>query len=198
MTDIIPASMTIDPWPEITRVIQFGNNVVGPESALRLCVEANLRITGDAEAYKRPSSLKDGEQHFFVGGIFLVTPGKESHILVADWGFPTEQYRLKIPLDTGHPGWVWKYQVPLILENTDDYSNFKQILRTSRMGSAIYAPMMWQGTFLGQMIAAAQARYTFRPADLDRITTMAAVATSLYVAKGGREWLQAMWQDTID
>ena len=73
MSDVIPASLTNNPWPEIARAVQAGNDAADAEAALRECVEASLRINGDAEAYKRPGSLKDGERHFFVGGVFLVT-----------------------------------------------------------------------------------------------------------------------------
>ena len=197
MSDVIPASLTADPWPEVAHAIQAANGAADPEAALRICVETSLRITGDAEAYKRPGSLKDGERHFFVGGVFLVAPDNASHLLVAEWGFPPEQHRLNFPLDTGHPGWTWKNRKPLILENTDEHSDFKQILKTSRMGSAMYAPMLWQGKFLGQIITAAQARNTFSRPDRDRIATMAAIATGLFIAKGGPEWLDRVWRETI-
>ena len=140
------------------RATQAANDANDPETALSICVETSLRITGNAAAFKQPSSLKTGERHFFVGGVFLVAPDNASHLLVAEWGFPPEQHRLNFPLDTGHPGWTWKNRQPLILENTDEHSDFKQILKTSRMGSAMYAPMLWQGQFIGQIITAAQAR----------------------------------------
>ena len=197
MSDVIPASLTADPWPEVARAIRAANGATDPEAALRICVETSLRITGAAEAYKRPGSLKDGERHFFVGGVFLVAPDNASHLLGAEWGFPPEQHRLNFPLDTGHPGWTWKNRQPLILENTDEHSDFKQILKTSRMGSAMYAPMLWQGQFIGQIITAAQARNTFSRPDRDRIATMAAIATGLFIAKRGPEWLDRVWRETI-
>lgn len=197
MTDVIPASLTAVPWPEIIRATQAANDTTDVETALCECVQATLRIIGDAEAYKCPGALKKGERHYFVGGIFLAAPDSASHLLVAEWGFPPEQHRLHFPLDTGHPGWVWQNQTPLILENTDEHSEFKQILRTSRMGSAMYAPMQWQGEFLGQIITAAQARNTFSPPDRDRIAAMATIAASLYIAKGGPAWLEQAWRDTI-
>ena len=36
----------------------------------------------------------------------------------------------------------------------------KQYLKTSRMGSSIYAPLLWKGRFVGQLIMASQARNT--------------------------------------
>ena len=197
MSDVIPASLTNNPWPEIARAVQAGNDAADAEAALRECVEASLRINGDAEAYKRPGSLKDGERHFFVGGVFLVTPDNASHLLVSEWGFPSDQHRLHFPLNTGHPGWVWKNRTPLILENTDEHADFKQILKTSRMGSALYAPMLWEGQFLGQIIIAAQTRNTFSRPDCNRIAAIASIATGLFIAKGGPDWLAGVWRDTI-
>lgn len=197
MTDVIPASLTDEPWPEIVRATQAANDATDVETALRECVQATLRIIGDAEAYKRPGALKEGERHYFVGGVFLVAPDKASHLLVAEWGFPPEQHRLHFPLDTGHPGWIWQNRTPLILENTDEHSDFKQILKSSRMGSAMYAPMLWEGQFLGQTITAAQARNTFSRPDRDRIAAMASIAAGLYMAKGGPDWLDQAWRDTI-
>lgn len=197
MTDVVPASLTADPWPEIVRATQAANDANDVEAALRECVQATLRIIGDAEAYKRPGALKEGERHYFVGGVFLVAPDEASHLLVAEWGFPPEQHRLHFPLDTGHPGWVWQNRTPLILENTDEHSDFKQILKSSRMGSAMYAPMLWEGKFLGQIITAAQARNTFSRPDRDRIAAMASIAAGLYMAKNGPDWLDGAWRDTI-
>jgi signal transduction protein with GAF and PtsI domain len=112
-------------------------------------------------------------------------PSAAEHLLVSERGFPPEQHRLRIPLELGHPGWVFTHQVPLLLANTDEHSDFKQILKTARMGSAMYVPMLWRGKFLGQMIMAAQARHTFAQADLQILRAMAGMATATFVAAGG-------------
>lgn len=195
MNDIVPASLTHDPWPETARAMQAANDAEDPEDALRICVETTLRITGDADAHERPGALAEDERHFFVGGVFLAAPDGASHLLVAEWGFPPEQHRLNFPLDTGHPGWTWKNRVPLVLENTDEHTAFTQILKTARMGSACYAPMLWRGRFLGQIITAAQARNTYSPADRDRIAAMASAAAGLFLAKDGPAWLERVWQE---
>ncbi len=83
----------------------------------------------------------------------------------------------------------------MILENTDEHSDFKQILKSARMGSAIYAPMIWQGEFIGHMITAAQARNTFAPPDLVRLQALAAMATAAYMAKDGPAFLAKCWRD---
>lgn len=195
MKDVVPASLTHDPWPEVARAVQVACDSQDVETALHECVCASLRITGEAAAKDRPGALKPGETPFFVGGVFLAAPDGASHLLVAEWGFPSEQHRLNFPLDTGHPGWIWKNRKPLILENTDAHNDFKQILKTSRMGSAMYAPMLWDGQFIGQIITAAQARNTYSPPDRDRIAAMASIAAGLYAAKNGPAWLAETWQD---
>ncbi len=160
-------------------------NAEDAESALRLITQATFDLLGDRRAHLHPGALKPGEQQFFVSGIFLVTPAADQHLLIAEHGFPPEQHRLRIPIDTGHPGWVYRHQQPLILANTDSYTDFKQILKTSRMGSALYGPMFWRGQLIGQLITAAQARHTFEPADLDILVAFAHLASSLYIAHEG-------------
>lgn len=162
------------------------------ETALRLATQATFDLLGDRQAHQRPDALKEGECQFFVSGVFLVTPATDAHILVAEHGFPPEQHRLRIPIDTGHPGWVYQHQCPLILANTDTHADFKQILKTARMGSALYGPMLWQGQMIGQLISAAQARHTFEPADLDILMAFAHLASALYNAHGGTAFLRSI------
>ncbi len=197
MTEVVPCSLTESPWDEIARATQAASNAGGPEEAVRAFVHCALRVTGDIAAHEHPGALKPGERHFHVGGAFMVSPDETSHFLIAEWGFPAEQHRLAYPLDTGHPGWVWKNQQALILENTDEHPTFTQILKTARMGSAIYAPMFWQDRFMGHMICAAQARNTYQPADLGRLQILAAVATGLYMAKDGPTFLETIWKERM-
>jgi signal transduction protein with GAF and PtsI domain len=53
--------------------------------------------------------------------------------------------RPRVPLDLGHAGQVVQHQRPLLLANADEATDFRQILKTARMGSALLAPMFWQG-----------------------------------------------------
>jgi putative methionine-R-sulfoxide reductase with GAF domain len=195
VADVVPSSLTDDPWGEVARAAQAAANGEDAEAALREIVHAALRITGDRTAHQRPGALKPGERHFHVAGVFMVSPDETCHLLLAEWGFPAEQHRLYYPLDTGHPGWVWKHEQALILENTDQHGDFKQILQTARMGSAIYAPMIWQGKFIGHLITAAQARNTFSPPDLVRLQALAALAASAYMARNGPEQLAQIWRE---
>jgi len=195
MTAVLPNSLTDDPWDETARAAQAAADAEDAEAAVREFVHAALRITGDATAHEKPGALKPGERHFSVGGAFMVSPDDRSHFLIAEWGFPPEQHRLYYPLDTGHPGWVWKNEQALILENTDDHADFKQILKSARMGSAIYAPMIWQGRFIGHLITAAQARNTYSPPDLVRLQALAGMATAAYIAHGGPVFLAQIWDN---
>lgn len=162
------------------------------ESALAELTGAVFSLLGDRRAHERPGALKAGEHQFFVAGIFLVTPARDAHLLVAEHGFPPDQHRLRIPIDAAHPGWVYQHQVPLLLANTDEHADFKQILRTARMGSALYGPMLWRGEMLGQLIVAAQARNTFDDADLAVLMAFAELCTATYVARGGPTLLDSL------
>jgi len=63
------------------------------------------------------------------------------------------------------------------------------------MGSAIYAPMIWQGRFIGHLITAAQARNTYSPPDLVRLQALAGMATAAYIAHGGPVFLAQIWDN---
>jgi len=164
-------------------------NATEAESALQLVTRAVFDLLGDRQAHRRAGALKPGERQFFVSGIFLLALAADSHILTAEHGFPPEQHRLRIPIDTGHPGWVYRHQRPLLLANTDAHADFQQILKTSRMGSALYGPMFQRGQMIGQLIMAAQARHTFEQTDLDILVAFAHFAATLYAAHDGT----ALW-----
>jgi GAF domain len=168
-------------------------NAPDPESAIRILAKACHETLGDRSAHLKPGALKDGEHQFMVAGAFFVTPDQRYHMLVGNVGFPPEQRRLLVPIDGGHPGMVYATRDKLILKNTDDHGSFKQYLKSSRMGSAIFAPIIWKEEFLGQLIMAAQARHTMRDEDLDKIVAMSKVATGVWVAQGGPGWLAAQY-----
>lgn len=161
-----------------------------PEEALGHLVRAWVGALGDRQAYLRPGSLREGERQSFIGGCFMVTPDHGWHLLVAGEGFPQEQRRLMIPIDAGHPGRVRASGEPMLLANTDEHGDFRQYLKSSRMGSSIYAPLHWEGQFIGQIVMAAQARWTLRASDLAVLIALAPLAAALWIAKGGPKWLE--------
>jgi hypothetical protein len=166
-------------------------NAAGPEEAINALARAYIDLLGDRKAHLEPGALKPGEKQYFISGGFFVTPDKRYHMLVGSVGFPAEQKRLMVPIDGGHPGWVYANRSKLILKNTDDHEAFRQYLKTSRMGSTIFAPIIWKGEFLGQIVMAAQARHTMRDDDLAVLVACSRVAAGAWVAHGGPAWLTA-------
>lgn len=161
----------------------------GPEEAIHGIAQAFYATLGDRAAHEKPGALKDGERQFFVAGAFFPTPDRRYHMLVGNVNFPPEQKRLMVPIDGGHPGWVYANRTNLILKNTDEHGGFKQYLKTARMGSTIFAPLFWKGDFVGQLILAAQARNTMRDQDLAALVPCAHIAAGAWIAHGGPAWL---------
>ena len=144
---------------------------------------------GDADAAMRPGALRPGETSYSVSGVFLITPDTKYNMLVANTGFPAEQRRLAIPIEWNHPGQVVATRKPLLLENTDDHADFRQFLKSSRMGSSVYVPMFADGNMFGQVVVAAQARWTYGPGDLEAMGAIAAAGETVWRQLGGEAWL---------
>ncbi|MEN9775062.1 MAG: hypothetical protein RL322_2132 [Pseudomonadota bacterium] len=160
-----------------------------PEHALHHLVSAWVAGLGNRQAHLQAGTLRPGERQYYVGGCFMVTPDQNWHMLIANSGFPAEQRRLMIPIEAGHPGRVRQSGQPMLLANTDEHGDFRQYLKSSKMGSSIYAPLFWEGRFIGQIVMAAQARYTMAADDLAVLVALAPLVSALWVAKGGPDWL---------
>ena len=155
------------------------------EASMSVVTKTILDILGDKTAHLKPGGLKEGENQYSVSAAVMISKTKEFNIFFAQQNFPKHQYKLKIPIDHGHPGSVVKNQKPLLLSNTDEHQDFKQILDTSRMGSSIYYPFFWNGVMLGQLICGSQARNTYRNLDLELIKPFAKIASLLWVSHNG-------------
>ena len=164
------------------------------EAALSTFCAAARSTLGDREAHEQPGGLKLGEKQFSVSGIFLLASDGRENILVAEHGFPAEQHRLRIPVELGHPGWVVENRRALLLANTDDDKDFKQILKTARMGSSMYSPLIWHDQFIGQLITASQARHTYGPHDHAIHQAFANAAAAVFMANGGPAFLRVVSQ----
>lgn len=182
-----------DPLAFVESAGQAALDAADAEASIRVLAQACLDQLGDREAHLRPGCLRAGERHYSIAGAFMVTPDRQHHMLVGSIGFPPEQERLMVPIDGGHPGHVHATRTKLILKNTDDHGAFRQYLKSSRMGSALFAPMIWQGRFHGQLIMAAQARNTMRDEDLAGIVALSKVATACWIAHGGPAWLDRVF-----
>ncbi|MEM9047948.1 MAG: GAF domain-containing protein [Pseudomonadota bacterium] len=159
------------------------------EAALRPLTLCAYEALGDPDAAARPGALKDGERDYRVAGVFLITPDRRYNMLIANHGFPAEQKRLAIPIDWNHPGEVVRTRTSILLENTDEHRAFRQFLKTSRMGSSIYAPILTGSAMIGQIVAAAQARWTYNATDLARLERLAMSAARLWQSMKGADWL---------
>lgn len=160
-----------------------------PETAINAVTRVFYANLGDRRAHERPDALAPGQSQFFVGGAFMVTPDRAKLMLVGNIGFPVDQKRLLVPIDGGNPGQVIATGAPLLLEDTTTRQDFRQYLSTSRMSSAIYAPLDASGRTIGLIIMAAQARWTFGQADLNALVALAPVATAAWLRLQGADWL---------
>lgn len=185
--------MPVDGLALVDRVGAAALAADGPEASVHAIVKACHGSLGDRAAHVRPGALKAGESQYFVAGAFMISPDGAYHMLVGSVNFPADQQRLMIPIEEGNPGWVVQNRQKLLLENTDDHGDFRQYLKTSRMGSSVYAPLFWRGKILGQLAVAAQARWTMRPADLDILVACSHIAAACWVAHGGPEWLDGIY-----
>ena len=180
-------SIHLEQLRQLMKYAQTGNAV---ETILKAFSTAAMKTLGDPSAAKIPGNLKANEYQFSVAGFFLHIPERKESCLVAEQGFPVEQHRLCIPDDVGHPGWVVKHKKPLLLSNTDEHSDFKQILKSARMGSAMYSPMFSSGTFIGQFITASQARQTYRIQDHEIHQVYTSCANLVFNALNGSSILK--------
>ena len=175
---------------QLAQLMKYAQTENAVETILKAFSTAAMKTLGDPSAAKIPGNLKANEYQFSVAGFFLHIPERKESCLVAEQGFPVEQHRLCIPDDVGHPGWVVKHKKPLLLSNTDEHSDFKQILKSAKMGSAMYSPMFSSGTFIGQFITASQARQTYRIQDHEIHQVYTSCANLVFNALNGSSILK--------
>lgn len=171
--------------------IAAARTAASPEAVVRDAMAALFDHLGDRQAHLRDGALLDGQHQFFVCGGFFATPDGRHQMLVGNTGFPPDQRRLLIPIDGGHPGVVLATGKPLLLANTHEHQGFRQYLRTARMGSAVYAPLIWDGAARGLIIMAAQAAWTMRPGDLETLVNVAPAVRDAWLRTDGPAWLDA-------
>lgn len=174
----------------LAKVASEGAKAAGPEEALALVTAAAQNILGNRNLATETGNLKAEEKDQYACGMFFILPDGERQILLAPQNYGLEQEYMVIETNIGHPGWVIANRKPLILKNTDDHGSFIKILQTFRGGSVVYAPIEWNGMFLGQIICAAQARNVMDDPDLEVLCALANLAASLWVAHKGPEMLQ--------
>lgn len=183
--DRISAADWLSRLPEIAREASGEDTT---EAAFCVLTRAVLDLLGDRNAASRPGALLDGERDYRVSGVFLISPDRRHNVLVANHGFPPEQRRLSIPIAWNNPGAVVAGEHYVLLENTDDHREFRQFLKTSKMGSSIYFPIFASGQMIGQIVGAAQARWTYSPVDLAPISALAGLVGLNWDRTDGAAW----------
>ena len=175
-----------DPTARASRAATAARDAEGVVQDSMAILQATL---GQRTTPLPPDALEPGAAQFFVAGGFFVTPDRRHQMLVGNTGFPPDQRRLLIPIDGGHPGRVIASGQPLLLHDTRANPEFRQYLRTARMGSAVYAPLFDEGMPIGLVIVAAKAFCTLWKSDLDALVAVASVVGPRWLALGGPEWL---------
>ncbi len=183
--DRVSSTAWLDAYPAL---IDEAASLPGIEDAMSILTGAARRYLGDRSAAGRNGALKTGERDYRVSGVFLIAPDRRHNVLVANHGFPTEQRRLSIPIGWNHPGQVVTTERMMLLENTDEHSEFRQFLKTSRMGSSLYMPIFTGSGMVGQIVVAAQARGTYSSDDIAPMSSLAAGVALLWEARDGPAW----------
>lgn len=163
-----------------TLVLQL-NKQRSYEKVLNLITKFSFENLGNRSNASKKNNLKKGEKNQFACGSFIML-NKKKQILIAPQNYAPEQKYMLLNTNIGHPGWVIKNKSRLILPNTDKHKSFVKILKTFRAGSAIYAPILENDKFVGQIICASQARNIMEEVDLTTLCVLANLA-SLYWTK---------------
>ncbi len=161
------------------------------EAAFSVLTRSVVETLGDGLAGTRDGALLPGERDYRVSGVFLIAPDRRHNVLVANQGFPAEQRRLSIPIAWNNPGQVVAHERFMLLENTDQHGEFRQFLKTSKMGSSIYMPIFAGGAMIGQIVAASQARWTYSAQDIAPMAMLAALAGLAWDKTDGANWWAA-------
>jgi len=175
------------------RIAAEGAAAHEPEEALYAITRAIPALLGDASAALRPNAFRETPPPVTGAAAvaFMATADRQHHMITAPVNFAPEQYHELVDIRLGHPGEVAKTRQPMLLRDTALHAGFVKILQTFRAGSSMFAPILWQGDYLGVLICANAARNTFGEADLIAHRGFAALAASLWVAQGGPAWMAA-------
>lgn len=100
-----------------------------------------------------------------------------SHLVVeASQGVSLTEANLSIPVDYGLIGDVVSARDTVLVENTDDEPEYRQLLESRRIRSAIYAPLKWREEIYGVVFAGCEVKYGFTENDLNLLAALAVQA----------------------
>jgi hypothetical protein len=176
------------------RVAAEGAAAPGPEEALWAITRTVPALLGDPAAALRPNAFRE-EPAPRIGAaatVFLRMPDGRHHLISAPVNFAPSQHHELVAIELGHPGHVAKTRQPMLLHDTALHASFVKILQSFRAGSSMFAPLLWQGEYLGVLICANAARGTYAEADLAALQGFAGLGAALFMAHGGPAWLAGM------
>ena len=163
-----------------------------PELAVSRITRIALEVLGERASAPQSGGTKAGAAEFKCAGIFFAAPARDHLILLAEQGYPPEQHRARISIHDSNPGLVVRTGQPKIVPNTDEDPNFRQILKTTRVGSSVYLPVVWQRQVLGMFNVAAQARYALAEPDLRMGLLFANLSAATWMALDGPRYLEQL------
>ena len=168
----------------------------------RLAREASLESDPEASVWHFTRALPSllgsrphiapGDVRQFAAVVFMLTPDERHHLVVAPVNFQPEQWHERVAATLGHPAHVRRLQAPLLLRDTAHHPSFVKILQTFRARSSMFAPLMWDGRYLGTLICACSVPETFSESDLKVHETMASVLSLVWTARGGPDWMRQL------
>jgi hypothetical protein len=176
------------------RVAAEGAAAPGPEEALWAITRTVPALLGDPAAALRPNAFREDPAPRIgaAATVFLRMPDGRHHLISAPVNFAPSQHHELVAIELGHPGHVAKTRQPMLLHDTALHASFVKILQSFRAGSSMFAPLLWQGEYLGVLICANAARGTYAEADLAALQGFAGLGAALFMAHGGPAWLAGM------
>lgn len=104
--------------------------------------------------------------------VFRFDEEGENLVVAASGGVSESEATLSISADFGMVGRVLKTREPLMVLDTDTESDYRQLLESQRIRSAIYAPLKWREESYGVVFAGNQVREGFSENDLNLLSAL--------------------------
>jgi HD-GYP domain-containing protein (c-di-GMP phosphodiesterase class II) len=107
---------------------------------------------------------------------FRLDQEKGSLNLAASYGLSEGESNLVIPADFGMAGKVLKTREAILLANTDQEPDYRQLLESQRIRSAIFAPLKWREEVYGVIFAGNQQKESLNENDCNLLSALAVQA----------------------
>jgi len=111
-----------------------------------------------------------------VAMVFRLEKDGERLVVASCDGVSESEAGLEVPLGYGIIGRVLEEREPLLLKDTDMEREFRQLLETRRIRSAVYSPLKWRDEIYGVALAGNQERDSLDDNDLNLISALSVQA----------------------